>query len=272
AATAALAAAAAAAAASTPTPAGAASMPTPIFSTPTEETATANPDEPTHAATAHTWGNCKKSPNRSPRGPVVMVFRASSLPAGWDADSSVEKAGEWVIGMGSGQPIRVSEGRGSADVEMDHEDVSLPSPTRDPEQAMPCMVGHFNVDEITGEHQCTGFWAMSKKDAKDGITSPFEFKAVPPDDEGGDGDGMGSSRRKVGLSFPHTGSYEGHFLVQERPKPPVQVKELDLRLEFARNSSGGWNVDGRGRNRFGAFRIMGRLSADRKLEVFRAYQ
>ncbi|CAN0087360.1 unnamed protein product, partial [Hapterophycus canaliculatus] len=143
----------------------------------------------------------------------------------------------------------------------------LPPPLPLPTSPMPCMVGHFKVDEATGVHRCAGTWAMSKADilaaAKfEARASPFEFKMV---EKGGGGGGQP-------VRFPHTGNYQGHFLVRQPPKPVTKVEEKDLHIAFVRNSAGGWNVEGRGRNVYGTFTITGRLGPDRQLEVYRAYQ
>ncbi|CAM9094015.1 unnamed protein product, partial [Scytosiphon promiscuus] len=143
----------------------------------------------------------------------------------------------------------------------------LPPPLPLPTSPMPCMVGTFKVDDATGVHRCAGTWAMSKADilaaAKyEARASPFEFKVV---DKGGVGG-------REAVRFPHTGNYQGHFLVRQPPKPVTKVEEKDLHIAFVRNSAGGWNVDGRGRNVYGSFTITGRLGADRQLEVYRAYQ
>ncbi|CAN0562887.1 unnamed protein product, partial [Ectocarpus sp. 12 AP-2014] len=58
--------------------------------------------------------------------------------------------------------------------------------------------------------------------------SPFEFRMV----EGG-GAGTGAVR------FPHTGKYQGHFLVRQPPKPVSKVEEKDLHIAFVKNSEGG---------------------------------
>lgn len=137
--------------------------------------------------------------------------------------------------------------------------LQLPSPTA----SMPCMIGQFKVDDATGTHRCVGTWAMSKADLDSATrvetrASPFEVKVSPL---------PGSSR----LTFPHSGAYQGHFLVRQPPKPVTKVEEDELEIAFERNTAGGWNVQGQGRNIYGQFTIIGRLGADRRLEVYRTY-
>lgn len=144
---------------------------------------------------------------------------------------------------------------------------ALPPPLPLPTIPMPCMVGTFEVNETTGVHRCAGLWAMNKIDLDasiDSRTSPFEFKMV----QGGAGSSGGNGRA---VRFPHTGNYQGHFLVRQPPKPVSKIEEKDLHIAFVRNSGGGWNVEGSGRNVYGAFTITGRLDANRRLEVYRAY-
>ncbi|CAM9276971.1 unnamed protein product, partial [Discosporangium mesarthrocarpum] len=206
--------------------------------------------------------------------PVLMVFTAASLPPGWDMEVPAENRKEWgLMGAedgdrgGAGIPEGTGGGETAAPMEVEveeEEEGPPPSPTREPTVRLPCMMGEFDVDETTGMHQCTGVWAMSKKDVTLGVTSPFEFRVAATE--------TGARGPKMNLPFPHTGMYEGHFVVQQPPKPPLDVDEKELYLGFVRNSVGGWNVEGRGRNCYGTFSITGRLGADRKLEVYRAYQ
>lgn len=220
---------------------------------------------------------------RAGRDPIMMVFRVPqgrALPERVeppDVDRALAAArfttqrsppprgsitGALGVQVGAGEG-----GAGSASSAMKAEaDVAasspLPEPTPLPTTSMPCMVGFFKVDETTGVHRCAGTWAMTKADLEaaariESRASPFEFKTTA----GGGG----------GADFPHTGNYRGYFLVRQPPKPVTKVDEDELHLAFERNSAGGWNVNGSGRNVYGPFTITGRLGADRRLEVFRAY-
>lgn len=192
--------------------------------------------------------------SRTKGGIAVMVFRqpqGRTLPARVD-ELDMERA----LAEARFVPDRSSAAWGGSG--------PLPPPLPLPTSPMPCMVGQFKVDEATGVHRCAGTWAMSKADILAAATfearaSPFEFKMV----EKGGGEPV---------RFPHTGKYQGHFLVRQPPKPVTKVEEKDLHITFVRNSAGGWNVEGRGRNVYGTFTITGRLGSDRQLEVYRAYQ
>lgn len=222
---------------------------------------------------------------RAARIPIVMTFR---LPRGRDLSEEVEPpdvdralaAARFVPNRspsphgkgtrnggsgGGGYDDYDEDGLGGADGE-EEESEPLPLPLPLPTQAMPCMVGNFKVDHTTGVHRCAGTWAMNKSDLQAAArietrASPFEFKTA-----GGGGNGSGGPAR-----FPYTGRYQGHFFVRQPPKPVTKVEENELHLAFAKNSAGGWNVEGSGRNIYGPFSITGRLGADRRLEVYRAY-
>lgn len=185
----------------------------------------------------------------------VMVFRAlqgRELPVK-ASEADVESA----LSDARFVPDRASPAWGGAS--------PLPPPLPLPTAPMPCMVGTFDVNDTTGVHRCAGLWAMSKSDLEaniDSRTSPFEFKVVH-----GDGGGGGGATDR----FPYTGNYQGHFLVRQPPKPVSKIEEKDLHIAFVKNSGGGWNVEGRGKNVYGTFTITGRLDADRRLEVYRTY-
>lgn len=192
------------------------------------------------------------------RDPLVMIF---GEPQGRELPSKVNEVDvESALSNARFVPDRSTAAWGGVG--------PLPPPLPLPTTPMPCMVGYFKVDETTGGQRCVGTWAMSKADilaaAKiESRASPFEFKAV----QGGGSNGDGGAVR-----FPHTGKYQGHFLVRQPPKPVSKIEEKDLNITFVKNSGGGWNVEGRGRNVYGAFTITGRLDADCRLEVYREYQ
>lgn len=73
-------------------------------------------------------------------------------------------------------------------------------------------------------------------------------------------------------SFPCSGYYQSSFRVRhQRPRRAENIEEDELFLAFDRNSAGDWNAEGHGRNKYGSFTLMGRLYADRRLEVYRLY-
>lgn len=213
---------------------------------------------------------------RGGRSPVIMTFR---VPQGRDLSEEVEPpdvdralaAARFVPNRSTSSYCRGTDnGRGSGGYDegvdgMEEDEEELPLPLPLPTQPMPCMVGNFKVDDTTGVHRCAGTWAMNKSDLQAAArietrASPFEFKTA-----GGAGGNGG------GMRFPYTGRYQGHFFVRQPPKPVTKVEENELHLAFAKNSAGGWNVEGSGRNVYGPFSITGRLGADRRLEVYRAY-
>lgn len=164
------------------------------------------------------------------------------------------------------QPVPASGGESAAMETEDDADAlaDLPLPLTLSESSGPCMVGYFGADGSADSHRCMGTWAMSKKDLSEAEkvesrASPFEFKALPRRD----GDPM---------QFPHSGAYQGHFLVRQTPRPVLKVSEDKLEINFARNREGFWNVEGEGHNRYGSFSIAGRLDGDRRLEVYRSYK
>lgn len=241
-------------------------------------------------------------PGSTTCGPILMVFPTEVLPSGWESpgpvgrqqvDVALESAGyirplspspvtsRCLHGGASGASTGTRGDVGGAKaVKMDTEDaqgadgaaeggaeggvdLAQPSVLPAPTASIPCMVGQFRVDEATGVHRCTGTWAMSRADLEaasrvETRASPFEVKVSPP---------PGASS----LPFPHSGRYEGHFLVRQPPKPVTKVDEDDLEIAFTRNCAGGWNVEGQGRNIYGQFTITGRLGADRRLELYRTY-
>lgn len=240
-------------------------------------------------------GATSSSPSRHARfDPVVMVFPAKALPSGWDSAETITPhhvdramvAAGFVSKRCQSPPLAgtnagtdgARSGAGGGDLEgmevdekMEAGSISVepPLPLPLPTVPMPCMVGYFKIDEETGVHRCVGTWAMNKLDLEaatrvEARASPFEFKVVHPAGSGGDGGGKT-------LPFPHSGAYEGHFLVRQPPKPVTKVDERELNIAFVQNSTGGWNVEGQGRNIYGPFNITGRLGADRRLEVYRAY-
>ncbi|CAM9932980.1 unnamed protein product, partial [Ascophyllum nodosum] len=98
--------------------------------------------------------------------------------------------------------------RGNADVTR-----ALPPPLVLPTGLMPCMVGSFRVDKSEGVHRCSGTWAMTKVGLEtvadvEACANPFEFRT-----------------RAGPESFPYSGAYEGHFLVQHPLKPVTRVDE-----------------------------------------------
>lgn len=185
--------------------------------------------------------------------PSVMKFR---VPLGMSLPETVEvrnvsSALEAVGFMWEDTMKEVMNGDGSTR--------ALPAPIDFPSIPMPCMVGRFNIDKSTGVHRCEGTWAMTKADLEaaakvESRASPFDFWIQAGPD-----------------SFPCSGNYTGHFLVRQPSKPVTKVDENDLHISFEKNSAGTWNVEGHGRNMYGSFTITGRLDADRRLEVYRAY-
>lgn len=132
----------------------------------------------------------------------------------------------------------------------------LPSPSA----KVLCMEGKFSVNESEGTHCCMGRWAMNKGHLeasvkRESLASAFDFriKAEPS-------------------SFPCNGYYQSSFRVRHRrPRPTENIEEDELFLTFDRNSAGDWNAGGHGHNKYGSFTLMGRLYADRRLEVYRFY-
>lgn len=176
--------------------------------------------------------------------------------AGYDWPRSPSPSPSDLSGVGSGTGV---EG-----VDTDVEDglQELPPPLALPLTPIPCMVGVFKIDEAAGTHRCSGTWAMNKADliaaeTNEARASPFEFKAKVP--------------ALSPLSFPHSGVYQGYFLVRQGPRPALKVVENELQINFVKNSGGGWNVEGKGHNIYGTFTITGCLGADRRLEVYRTY-
>lgn len=54
--------------------------------------------------------------------------------------------------------------------------------------------------------------------------------------------------------------WSGFFMLAQPDGTAVRVSESEVWLKFSKNTAGNFNVDGRGRNSFGSFRIHGTLS------------
>lgn len=139
------------------------------------------------------------------------------------------------------------------------EDAGPPPPTPVATD-LPCMRGSLVVD-AAGGHVVSGQWGMTvSAHGVEGQTSPFELRLPPP---------------RPGLP-PHaprtSGLYSGFFmLMQTAGKPALKVDEKQVNLTLVANSSGGHNVHGKGRNRFGQFTVTGTIAEDGVAELFRAY-
>jgi len=126
---------------------------------------------------------------------------------------------------------------------------------------LPCMRGQLVV-EASGAHVLAGTWGMTAA-AHDieGQTSPFELKMAAP------------KAGKPPHAFPSSGNYTGFFfLMRPGGQPPLKVDEKGVALTLIQNAAGGFNVQGAGKNRFGAFVVTGTIAAaDGASELFRRY-
>jgi len=62
--------------------------------------------------------------------------------------------------------------------------------------------------------------------------------------------------------LPCSGRYQGHFNLRLE-----RCEEQELELSFTENAEGGFNIDGRGKNKFGSCKIRGVVFEDRSFEV-----
>lgn len=132
-------------------------------------------------------------------------------------------------------------------------------------EGAPYLKGELQRD-VQGDHIFKGAWAMSYAGfhGPDAVTSEFELKhkSLDPDDT---------------EIFPFGGAYSGWYKLKEQGgRKDMKHEEREVQLAFQRNSAGGYNVEGLGRNQYGQYKIKGLLTevkTDTALcEIFRIYQ
>mmetsp|Transcript_63417 Transcript_63417/g.125442 ORF Transcript_63417/g.125442 Transcript_63417/m.125442 type:complete len:567 (-) Transcript_63417:80-1780(-) len=96
--------------------------------------------------------------------------------------------------------------------------------------------------------QFTGHWRLCWSHH---VSSEFEWR---------------SCDRSTDSEWPCSGSYEGHFQLQRQTGREL-YEEQELELSFTENADGGVNIDGRGKNKFGAYSVRGVVFANRCFEV-----
>jgi hypothetical protein len=73
-------------------------------------------------------------------------------------------------------------------------------------------------------------------------------------------------------SFPVSGRYSGWFDLNVEDGTKKKIVEKDVTLRFRKNSSGFYNVEGKGSNAFGKYSITGTLAEDNVITIFRHFQ
>ena len=202
----------------------------------------------------------------------------SDIPLASSASISAEATAEVVDQAGvGGHAVSDTPGTGSDDQNVEGEPTapddaaSLPTdsalaaagpPAATPTATdLPCMRGQLVV-EASGAHVLAGTWGMTAAaHDTEGQTSPFELKLAAP------------KAGKPPHAFPSSGNYTGFFfLMRPGGQPPLKVDEKGVALTLIQNASGGFNVQGAGKNRFGAFVVTGTIAAaDGATELFRRY-
>lgn len=132
-------------------------------------------------------------------------------------------------------------------------DPTLPLPTPIPGKILPAMRGVLRM-EADGRQKVEGKWAMTLDtlNLPSGVKSDFEFVS----------EGVGD--------FPVSGKHTGWFGYQD-PAGLRKIRDTGT-LRFTQNSDGGHNVSGDFTNEFGHFSVMGTLSEESVLQIFRLQQ
>lgn len=156
------------------------------------------------------------------------------------------------------------EGAGQADV-----DGPLPPPSQSHPSHVVCLRGKMSrqesddlgVTEVV--HRISGMWAsgldLIEADPQNlrGLCNRFEYE------------------HKMSVAndvFPLPGRYTGWFDLSQTDGTRTRISERDVTLKFRKNNAGFYNVEGRGSNSFGKYKITGTLSTDNVLTIFRHFQ
>ena len=138
----------------------------------------------------------------------------------------------------------------------------LTTPTEPPAPlAVPSLRGTLVVNPA-GDHVCQGKWALSDALHQiEGQTSEFEFKLTRP------------MPGQALDAFPQSGRYSGWFKLKGTKGGKSKFDDM-VELRFTMNAqTGGIDVNGEGKNHFGAFKIHGTFDGtSRLLQMYRQYQ
>jgi hypothetical protein len=169
------------------------------------------------------------------------------------------------------------------------DDVKLPDDADDTETLSPTpLPAHGTYSAISrgvmrldkdGAVVCSGKWAMTREHYNNGQISAFSFRLEPhlaaeaaaamEKKEKDDGD-------EDTKSFPiDSAMYKGSFQMKKGPSKTTKVIDQQIALKFRKNSSGSYNVYGKGTNNIGEFDLKGTLilsgNSSGHVELYRVY-
>jgi hypothetical protein len=233
--------------------------------TPTPQPPKPEPEPPMapHASDGAGSGDGAGNGEAIPRETTAPTSQATPTPAPAMATLKEETLGGAGTGAslgstGSAVLTTLTPVGGAAGLSLGQRVGVLPEPTPIPVQAAPCLRG--KLTQMGNRHVCKGVWAMKRDDHFGGFTSKFEFSIKPPVTPGG----LGAA------PLPADGHYSGFFWMADAKGGSTKVED-NSDLVFTANACGGWNLTGRGGNRFGQYSITGTVSADLELELFRHF-
>jgi len=173
-----------------------------------------------------------------------------------------------------------------------------PAPLSPPEQFTAVSRGILKI-ENDGTHTCSGSWAMSNEHYSNGLTSKYHFGIAAHDaaenakvmldrmkESGLDKDddrtikNLGSNGvSPVSLAnstFPiDSTQYKGSFKMRKGTTRTTTIVDQQIVLKYVKNSSGSYNVYGKGQNEMGTFDLLGTLilqgKANGLMQLYRLY-
>jgi len=134
----------------------------------------------------------------------------------------------------------------------------FPPPTELPPTGVVCLRG--KLARSGGVHSIIGVWDL-------GLDSILNIKGSALDFE--------YEHRSTGEvnDFPSSGKYTGWFgMNSDDGKSKLKSIEKDVELKFIKNSEGNHNVEGNGSNIYGSYSIIGTLTADGVITMFRKFE
>ena len=173
-----------------------------------------------------------------------------------------------------------------------------PAPLSPPEQFTAVSRGILKI-ENDGTHTCSGSWAMSNEHYSNGLTSKYHFGIVAHD-AAEDAKAMLDRMQESGLdkdddrniknlgsngvspvslansTFPiDSTQYKGSFKMRKGTTRTTTIVDQQIVLKYVKNSSGSYNVYGKGQNEMGIFDLVGTLILQGKsnglMQLYRLY-
>ena len=174
-------------------------------------------------------------------------------------------------------------------------DDEAPAPFSPPEQFTAVSRGILKI-ENDGTHTCSGSWAMSNEHYSNGLTSKYHF-GIAAHDAAENAKAMLDRMKESGLdkdddrtiknlgsngvspvslansTFPiDSTQYKGSFKMR---KGTTRTVDQQIVLKYVKNSSGSYNVYGKGQNEMGTFDLLGTLilqgKANGLMQLYRLY-